>query len=87
MPASGTGKWLEKTNPAVMSPAVPCAGRRRNLLQEGNMRRLLFVFLLCLLATSVCAAQKPLIEVPLGDAPVRGPASAAVTMVEFIDFQ
>lgn len=51
------------------------------------MRRLLFVFLLGLLATSVWAAQKPLIEVPLGDAPVRGPASAAVTMVEFIDFQ
>ncbi len=51
------------------------------------MRRLLFVLLFCLLATSVPAAEKPLIEVPLGDAPVRGPVSAAVTMIEFIDFQ
>ena len=51
------------------------------------MRWLLITLLFGLLATSVSAAEKPLIEVPLGDAPVRGPANAAVTMVEFIDFQ
>lgn len=51
------------------------------------MRRLLMILLLCLLATAPLAADKPLLEVPLGDAPVRGPATAAVTMVEFIDFQ
>jgi protein-disulfide isomerase len=39
------------------------------------------------LASPVGAADKPLIEVPLGDAPVRGSAVAPVTMVEFIDFQ
>ncbi|HEY5672088.1 MAG TPA: hypothetical protein VIR78_00115 [Malonomonas sp.] len=51
------------------------------------MRRLLIALLLGLLATSVSAVDKPLIEVPLGDAPVRGAADAPVTMVEFIDFQ
>lgn len=51
------------------------------------MRRLLITLLFCLLATSLLAAEKPLLEIPLGDAPVRGPADAPVTMVEFIDFQ
>ncbi len=46
---------------------------------------LLFGLLLSLPLAS--SADKPLIEVPLGDAPMRGPADAAVTMVEFIDFQ
>ena len=32
-------------------------------------------------------AAEPRVEVPLGDSPVRGPAAAPVTMVEFIDFQ
>lgn len=51
------------------------------------MVRLLIVLLLSLLATAVGAAEKQLVIVPLGDAPIRGPADAAVTMVEFIDFQ
>jgi hypothetical protein len=51
------------------------------------MVRLLLVLLLSLLATTVGAAEKPLINVPLGDAPSRGPDDAAVTMIEFIDFQ
>ena len=51
------------------------------------MTRLLIILLLGLLATSATAADKPLLEIPLGDAPVRGPADAPVTMVEFIDFQ
>lgn len=51
------------------------------------MARFLIILLLSLLATSVGAAEKPLVNVPLGDAPSRGPVDAAVTMVEFIDFQ
>ncbi len=51
------------------------------------MLRSLLILLLGLLVSTAGAADKPRIEVPLGDAPVRGPADAAVTMVEFIDFQ
>lgn len=51
------------------------------------MLRLLLILLLGLLISTAGAADKPRIEVPLGDAPMRGPADAAVTMVEFIDFQ
>jgi hypothetical protein len=51
------------------------------------MTRLLMILLLSLLATAAGAAEKTLINVPLGDSPSRGPADAAVTMVEFIDFQ
>ena len=51
------------------------------------MLRLLIVLMLSLLATAAGAAEKPLVNVPLGDAPSRGPADAAVTMIEFIDFQ
>ncbi len=50
------------------------------------MRHLLIILLLCL-PLSTFATEKPLLEVPLGDAPTRGAADAAVTMVEFIDFQ
>lgn len=51
------------------------------------MLRLLLILLGGLLATAVGAAEKPLVDVPLGDAPCRGAADARVTMVEFIDFQ
>ncbi|MBE0501273.1 MAG: hypothetical protein IBX47_07515 [Desulfuromonadales bacterium] len=50
------------------------------------MMRLLIVLMLSLLATAAGAAEQPLINVPLGDAPSRGPTDAAVTMIEFIDF-
>ncbi len=43
------------------------------------------LFLLLLWAAPATAGER--IEVPLGDAPVRGPADAPVTIVEFIDFQ
>ena len=48
---------------------------------------LLFGLLAGLWSFPVGAAQDSRIEVPLGDAPTRGPADAPVTMVEFIDFQ
>jgi len=50
-------------------------------------RLLIILFLSLLITTAASAAEKALINVPLGDAPSRGPADAAVTMVEFIDFQ
>ena len=46
------------------------------------MRRLTFT-VLALLA----ACGDPLAKVPVGDSPVRGPADAWVTMVEFADYQ
>jgi hypothetical protein len=51
------------------------------------MVRLLIILMLSLLATAAGAAEKPLVNVPLGDAPSRGPADAAVTIIEFTDFQ
>ena len=51
------------------------------------LRLLLMGLFLGLLVGSAGAADKPLVEVPLGDSPVRGPANAPVTMIEFIDFQ
>ncbi len=49
------------------------------------MTRQLFLMLFLLLATAVWSAER--LEVPIGDAPVRGPADAPVTIIEFIDFQ
>lgn len=51
------------------------------------MARLFLTLLMILLVSIAVAGEKPRIEVPLGDSPVRGPSDAAVTMVEFIDFQ
>lgn len=49
--------------------------------------RQLSILLMIALVMPAGAADKPLLKVPLGDAPVRGSADAPVTMVEFIDFQ
>lgn len=51
------------------------------------MARLFLTLLMILLVSTAVAVEIPRIEVPLGDSPVRGPADAAVTMIEFIDFQ
>ncbi len=51
------------------------------------LRTLLTSLLLGLLVSTAGAVGTPRVEVPIGDAPTRGPADAAVTMVEFIDFQ
>ena len=49
------------------------------------MAHRLFILLFLLLTTAAWSAER--LEVPIGDAPVRGPADAPVTIVEFIDFQ
>jgi len=50
------------------------------------MKRLIFV-LIALVITSAALAEEKRFSVPLGDSPTMGPADAAVTIVEFIDFQ
>lgn len=46
---------------------------------------LLALLVLLVWASSVCGSER--ITVPLTDAPTRGPATAPVTLVEFLDFQ
>ena len=50
------------------------------------MKKLIFV-LMVLSITSAAIAQEKRITVPLNDSPSTGPADAAVTIIEFIDFQ
>lgn len=50
------------------------------------LTRILWTLLTLLLwAGAACGSER--ITVPLADAPTRGPATAAVTIVEFLDFQ
>ena len=50
------------------------------------MKRLAFVLLLFLLAGHAAADEKRY-SVPIKDSPAIGPIDAAVTIIEFIDFQ
>ncbi len=50
------------------------------------LRRTLFALLL-LLVPLTGGAEDRRYDVPIGDAPQRGPADATVTIIEFIDFQ
>ena len=50
------------------------------------MKRILFCLVFLLLSGMAFAEQKR-INVPIGDSPSMGPADAAVTIIEFIDFQ
>lgn len=54
-----------------------------------NLGRLLSAALLLgILTTHVAQAEEtPRVAVPLLDSPARGPATAPVTMIEFVDFQ
>ncbi len=49
-------------------------------------RQVLFALLL-LLVPMVGGAEERRYDIPIGDAPQRGPADAPVTIIEFIDFQ
>jgi len=50
------------------------------------MKRSMLVMVFVLLAVSASAEEKRY-QVPLGDSPTLGPPDAAVTLVEFLDFQ
>ena len=50
------------------------------------MKKFLTCFLV-LLFFGVAHAEEKRFEVPVGDAPSRGPADAPVTLIEFLDFQ
>ncbi len=50
------------------------------------MKKLLScIFVLLLFGTALAEDKRT--EVPIGDSPAMGPADAAVTVIEFIDFQ
>lgn len=51
------------------------------------MKKLLMICCAVLLVAVAAWAEDKRIEVPIGDSPVRGPADAPVTIIEFIDFQ
>lgn len=50
------------------------------------MKRLVFIVLL-LLPTGIAEANEKRYSVPVGESPSIGPADAAVTIIEFLDFQ
>ncbi len=50
------------------------------------LRRAIFTLLLLLFPLTADADDRRY-DVPIGDAPQRGPADAPVTIIEFIDFQ
>jgi hypothetical protein len=59
---------------------------RRALKPGGNMKIINSLLLLLFLVSGVTAAEKRF-SVPVGDSPQKGPKDAAVTIIEFIDFQ
>jgi len=51
-----------------------------------DRRTLVFIIAVFVMGAPAVAAQKRY-DVPIGDSPQRGPASAPVTIVEFLDYQ
>lgn len=51
------------------------------------MLKRIFICVFALLLIGVAHAEQKRFEVPIGDSPSQGPADAAVTIIEFIDFQ
>ncbi|HLE41607.1 MAG TPA: hypothetical protein VI956_08880 [Nitrospirota bacterium] len=51
------------------------------------MKRCLSFILFSLIVGAPALAAQKRYEVPIGDSPQRGPASAPVTIVEFLDYQ
>jgi hypothetical protein len=57
--------------------------------KEVSVMRMAFVLALLLLAfpTVTLSADVDRFDVPIGSSPQRGPQDAAVTIIEFLDFQ
>jgi protein-disulfide isomerase len=55
--------------------------------RNSPVKRLLFILIAILLATTYSHADEKRYLVPIDDSPVLGPADAAVTIIEFLDFQ
>ncbi len=51
------------------------------------MKKILAAGIMLLFIVTVLSAQEKRYNVPLGDSPSFGPQNAAVTIIEFIDFQ
>jgi len=49
--------------------------------------RAVLIPILVILVGSSAAAEGKRYDVPLGDSPQRGPESAPITIIEFLDFQ
>lgn len=72
-----------------VSPIPPLAavwGRGFERGQEKNMKKLM-VCCIVLLLVSGAYAQEKRFNVPVEESPVIGPENAAVTMIEFVDYQ
>jgi len=51
------------------------------------MMRIIIIGCLCIVLAGAASAEQTRYEIPLDDSPFIGPASASVTIVEFIDYQ
>lgn len=52
-----------------------------------TMIRMLMNCILVLLLSATAFAEEKKTDVPVGDSPTLGPEDAAITLIEFIDFQ
>ncbi|HMK44442.1 MAG TPA: hypothetical protein VK445_09925, partial [Dissulfurispiraceae bacterium] len=52
-----------------------------------TMMRIIIIGCLCIVLAGAASAEQTRYEIPLDDSPFIGPASASVTIVEFIDYQ
>ena len=52
------------------------------------MKKLMLIMVcVCMIITVSAFAEEKRVAVPVGDSPTLGPADAAVTIIEFLDFQ